>query len=171
MQLLSRRAALASAFASVWALAACQKKAEPPKPMAGGGAAAAYMTANGKKPGVVTTRSGLQYQIVHSGPPDGLRPKPIDEVKVNYEGKLPSGEVFDSSFQAGTPAVFTVNQVVPGFGEALQLMRPGDEWTVWVPPKLGYGEGGKGPIPPDTVMIFRLQLIDVLPAAGSVGRA
>jgi FKBP-type peptidyl-prolyl cis-trans isomerase len=126
-------------------------------------AAASYMAANAKLPGVVTLPSGLQYKIVTSGPADGPHPRLSDEVKVNYEGKLVSGEVFDSSFQRGVPADFPLEGLVPGWVEALQLMRPGDEWILYVPPQLGYGEDGQGPIPGDSVLIFRIQLLGVLP--------
>ncbi|HWA61621.1 MAG TPA: FKBP-type peptidyl-prolyl cis-trans isomerase [Caulobacteraceae bacterium] len=160
---LSRRAALAALLA----VAACAKKPEPP---VGAAAAKAFLATNAKAPGVVTTRSGLQYKVLRSGPATGLRPKPADEVKVNYEGKLLSGEVFDSSYERGAPAVMTVSGLVPGWVEALQLMRPGDEWMLWLPPELGYGDKGAGPIPPGSVLVFKLELIDVLPDSSSVGR-
>jgi peptidylprolyl isomerase/FKBP-type peptidyl-prolyl cis-trans isomerase FklB len=91
-------------------------------------------------------------------------------VKVHYEGTLTDGQVFDSSYQAGAPAVFTVGEVVEGWNEVLQLMRPGDEWLVYIPPQLGYGEGGAGPIPPNSVLVFRMELLDVLPRGGGVQR-
>jgi peptidylprolyl isomerase/FKBP-type peptidyl-prolyl cis-trans isomerase FklB len=133
-------------------------------------AARDFMATNAKAAGVVTLPSGLEYRIVHSGPADGPRPGLTDEVKVNYEGKLLSGSVFDSSFQRGEPADFTVGGLVPGWVEALQLMRPGDEWILYVPPKLGYGEQDTGPIPANSVLVFRLQLLGVLPhTAGAMG--
>ena len=161
------------AFVGVLALAACAKAAPTaaldgsPQAMAAG---KAFLAKNAKDSGVVTTKSGLQYRVVHSGPVTGLRPKPADEVKVNYEGKLLDGSVFDSSYQRGQPAVMTVRDLVPGWREVLQLMRPGDEWLVYLPPDLGYGAAGAGPIPPDAVLVFKLQLIDVLPDSSSVGR-
>ncbi len=160
-----RRPALALLFAL--ALCACARTA----PAADGSAAAkAFLARNAAAPGMHVTQSGLQYRILHAGPAGGPRPKPADEVKVDYEGKLISGEVFDSSFARGAPAVMTVRDLVPGWREALQLMRPGDEWLLYVPPSLGYGDKGAGPIPPGSVLIFKLDLIGVLPDASSVGR-
>ena len=131
----------------------------------------AFLAKNATAPGIHVTKSGLQYRILRSGPAAGLRPKPADEVKVNYEVKLLDGEVFDSSYARGMPAVMTVRDLVPGWVEALQLMRPGDQWLLYVPAKLGYGDKGAGPIPPGSVLVFKLELIDVLPDASSVGRA
>ena len=148
-------------------LAACQKDAG-----AGGATAAktleqgkAYMAENAKKPGVVTTASGLQYKIISSGPASGPHPKPTDEVKVNYEGRLTDKgrTIFDSSYREGVPIIFFLNRVIPGWTEALQLMRPGDVWEVWVPADLGYGEQDKGDIPPNSVLDFKIELIDVFP--------
>ena len=118
-----------------------------------------FLADNAKAPGVVTLPSGLQYKNVKSGPADGPSPAPGDDVKVNYEGKLTDGKVFDSSFQRGEPADFTLAHLIPGWIEALQLMRPGDEWMLYVPPRLGYGDEGAGPIPPNSVLIFRIQLL------------
>jgi peptidylprolyl isomerase/FKBP-type peptidyl-prolyl cis-trans isomerase FklB len=141
-------------------LAACG-----PKPASGGEtakAANAFMAANAKLPGVVTLPSGLEYKIVASGPADGPHPRVSDEVKVDYEGKLTSGVIFDSSFQRGVPADFPLDGLVQGWVEALQLMRPGDEWILYVPPALGYGDEDKGPIPANSVLIFRIKLLGVL---------
>lgn len=161
--MISRRLAVVS----LMALAACTKKA----PVAlTPDASNAFLATNAKAPGVTVTRSGLQYKILRSGLPTGLRPKPADEIKVNYEGKLVTGEVFDSSYERGSPAVMTLNGLVPGWIEALQLMRPGDEWMLWLPPALGYGDKSPPPIPPGSVLIFKLELIDVLPDQSSVGR-
>jgi len=167
-RLMKRRHLLA--LAAMLVLGACAKAA----PQAEGSAAAAsagaaFLAKNAKDPGVVTTKSGLQYRILHSGPAGGLRPKPADEVKVNYEGKLLDGSVFDSSYDRGSPAVMTVRDLVPGWQEALQLMRPGDEWLVYLPSNLGYGANGAGPIPPNAVLVFKLELIDVLPDSSSIG--
>jgi peptidylprolyl isomerase/FKBP-type peptidyl-prolyl cis-trans isomerase FklB len=140
-------------------LAACQRgPAEVPA-----AESQAFLTANAAKPGVVTLPSGLQYRVVRTGAADGYRPKPGDTVKVHYEGKLPDGTVFDSSYERGAPAVFDVGRLVPGWNQALQLMRPGDEWELVVPPDLGYGDEGAGPIPPGAVLVFRMELLDVLP--------
>jgi FKBP-type peptidyl-prolyl cis-trans isomerase len=125
---------------------------------------------NAKKPGVQVLPDGLQYQIVHSGPATGLKPKLNDEVKVNYEGKLIDGKVFDSSYERGQPAAMPLKGLVKGWQEALQMMRPGDEWILYVPPELGYGaEGaGGGQIPGGAALIFKIELIDVLPGPGTI---
>jgi peptidylprolyl isomerase/FKBP-type peptidyl-prolyl cis-trans isomerase FklB len=148
-------------------MSACAKAPSAPD---AGAAGNAFLDKNSHAPGVVTTSSGLQYRILHSGPTAGLHPKPADEVKVDYEGKLLDGRVFDSSYERGAPAVMTVRDLVPGWREALQLMRPGDEWLLFVPAKLGYGDKGAGPIPPGAVLVFKLDLIGVAPDSSSVGQ-
>jgi len=117
------------------------------------------MATNAKVAGVKTLPSGVQYKVVNSGPAEGTSPKRSDEVKVHYEGKLLSGEVFDSSFERGTPATFPLAGLIPAWVEALQQMKPGDEWLLYVPPEQGYGPQGAGPIPPNSVLVFRIQLI------------
>ena len=144
-------------------LAGCDR-GPPAPPDVPAAESAALLEKNKAEPGVVTLPTGLQYKVVRSGPEGGYRPKPGDAVKVHYEGRLPSGEVFDSSYESGAPAVFTVGQLVPGWNQALQLMKPGDEWLLTVPPDLGYGEQGAGDaIPGGAVLIFRMELLDVLP--------
>ncbi len=136
-------------------------------PEAGKAEAAAFMEKNAREDGVQSLPSGLQYQVVQSGPSGGESPDRNDLVKVEYEGKLVDGEVFDSSFARGAPAIFTPETVVPGWTEALQKMRVGDEWILYVPPELGYGErGGPPAIPPNAVLIFRLKLLDIARAPG-----
>lgn len=120
-----------------------------------------FLARNAAARGVVTTASGLQYFIAKSGPASGRSPVDGDTVSFHYEGKLTSGETFDSSFTRGEPLVGGVGDFVPGFTEALKLMRPGDEWIVWIPPALGYGAEDKGPIPGNSVLRFRLQLINI----------
>lgn len=133
--------------------------------------AKAYMEKNAKREGVVTLPSGVQYEVVRSGPEGGLSPQETDEVKVHYEGKLAAnGEVFDSSYERGVPAAMPLAGLIPAWIEVLQKMKPGDEWIVYVPPEMGYGESGQGPIPPNSVMIFRIELIDVLPGPGRIQR-
>jgi FKBP-type peptidyl-prolyl cis-trans isomerase len=124
----------------------------------------AFLEKNSKAPGVVTLPSGLQYKVVKSGPATGDSPKPRDTIKVHYEGKLLNGTVFDSSIARGTPANFPLRGLIPAWIEAVQLMHPGDEWIIWAPPSLAYGEGDKGPIPGGSVLEFRMQLIGFTPA-------
>jgi FKBP-type peptidyl-prolyl cis-trans isomerase len=132
-------------------------------------AAQGFLTANSKQPGVVTLPSGLEYKIVRSGPADGLHPGPGDELKVNYEGKLLDGKVFDSSFARGEPADLPLAGLIPGWLEALPMMRPGDEWILYVPPALGYGPHSPDAIPPNSLLIFRIQLLGVLQHSPAMG--
>jgi peptidylprolyl isomerase/FKBP-type peptidyl-prolyl cis-trans isomerase FklB len=149
--------------AAVVTLAACDSKAQPEQ----GGVVSAFFAQNAKQPGVQVLPDGLQYKVVRSGPASGRTPRLGDEVKVNYEGKLIDGEVFDSSYQRGVPAAMPLDGLIKGWQEALKLMRPGDEWILYVPPKLGYGdEGAGGVIPPGAGLIFRIELLDVLPGDG-----
>ena len=160
-----RRSFLALAAAS--ALVACgpRKGADATANIDAG---TAFLAKNAKEPGDVVLQSGLQYKVVHSGPPEGLRPHKGDEVKVNYEGKLLSGQVFDSSYERGVPAAMPIDALIPGWIEALQLMHPGDEWILYVPSSLGYGDEGAGQIPPGSTLIFRIELIGVLPGPGHI---
>lgn len=147
-------------------LAACHR----PQAVADQSAASkAFLIKNAKEPGVQTLPSGLQFKVVREGPKDGMRPQLGDEVKVNYEGKLASnGHIFDSSYERGQPAAMPLKGLIRGWQEALQLMRPGDEWILYVPPELGYGPEGQGPIPPGAALIFRIELIDVLPGPETI---
>ena len=151
------------------ALAACGPNKKAAENL---GAANSFLTANTKAAGVVTLPSGLQYKIVRSGPASGAEPHAGDEVKVHYEGKLLDGTVFDSSYERGVPAAMPLDALIPAWIEALQLMRPGDEWVLYVPPALGYGEegAGGGQIPGNSVLIFRIELIGVLPGPGSIAQ-
>ncbi len=123
---------------------------------------ATFLAKNAKEAGILSTASGLQYKIVRSGPAEGVSPKMGDEVQVVYEGKLLNGKVFDSSTD-DNPASLQVGELVPGWNEALQMMKPGDEWILFIPPNLGYGSETKGPIPGNSVMIFRMKLLAVGP--------
>ena len=123
-----------------------------------------FLARNAAAEDVVTTPSGLQYFVVRSGAETGPHPAGNDTVTFDYEGKLVTGETFDSSFERGTPLTGPVNAFVPGFTEALKLMQPGDEWIVWVPPALGYGDRQSGLIPANSVLRFRLALHNVTPA-------
>lgn len=156
-----RRLVLATLVAAAVALAACGKRDQGPAADATLAAGKAFLAENGKKPGVVTLPDGLQYKITKQGPGVGQSPRPQDLVKVHYEGKLTDGEVFDSSYERGMPAVFPLQGLVPAWITALQKMKAGDEWTLWVPSELGYGAEEKGPIPANSVMVFRIELLGV----------
>lgn len=153
--------------AAALALAACQPKAKAPDQSV---ASKAFMEKTVKEPGVQVLPSGVAYKVVRSGPATGLKPTLKDEVKVHYEGKLINGRVFDSSYERGAPAAMPLDGLIPAWQQALQQMRPGDEWILYVPPEQGYGaEGaGGGEIPPNAALIFRIELIDVLPGPGRV---
>ncbi len=127
----------------------------------------AFLKENATKPGVQVLKDGIQYIVVQSGPASGLKPKKGDELKVHYEGKLLNGNVFDSSFERGAPAIMPLQNLIPAWLEVLPKMRPGDEWIIYVPPEEGYGKDGSGSIPPNAVLVFRIRLIDVLPARGN----
>jgi FKBP-type peptidyl-prolyl cis-trans isomerase len=119
----------------------------------------AFLAANAKKDGVKTTASGLQYKVLKSG--SGPSPKSTDTVKVQYEGKLIDGTVFDSSIERGEPAVFPLDHVIPGWTEALQLMKVGSKYQLFIPAKLAYGEHGPGPIGPNSTLIFEVELLSI----------
>lgn len=119
----------------------------------------AFLAANKNKDGVKTTPSGLQYKVIKSG--NGATPGPTDNVKANYKGTLLDGTVFDSSSDQGGPVEFPVNHVIKGWTEALQLMKVGDKWQLFIPSNLAYGEAGNGPIGPNAALVFELELVDV----------
>jgi FKBP-type peptidyl-prolyl cis-trans isomerase len=123
-----------------------------------------FLAKNAKAAGVQTLPSGLQYKVMASGPAGGPSPKLGDVVKVHYEGKLVSGEVFDSSFARNKPMLMPLEGLVSAWMEALPKMKVGDEWMLYVPPELGYGPQGAGPIPPNSVLIFRVKLLGMLSA-------
>ena len=117
----------------------------------------AFLAANAAKPGVVTLPSGLQYKVVTAG--TGKKPAATDTVVVHYRGTLTDGTEFDSSYKRNQPAKFKVNQVIPGWTEALQLMPVGSKWQLVIPAKLAYGErGAGGAIPPNSVLVFEVEL-------------
>lgn len=119
----------------------------------------AYLAENAKKEGVKTTDSGLQYKVVKEG--DGAIPTPEDTVSVHYTGRFINGEKFDSSVDRGTPATFPVTQVIPGWTEALQMMKVGSKWELVIPSDLAYGPGRQG-IPPNSVLLFEVELLDIV---------
>ena len=119
-----------------------------------------FLAENKNKPGVITTASGLQYKILQKG--DGPVPTNTDRVKVHYRGKLLDGTEFDSSYERGTPATFAVTGVIKGWTEALQLMKVGSKYELYIPSELAYGKNGSGPqIGPDSVLIFEVELLSI----------
>ncbi len=119
-----------------------------------------FLAENGKKEGVVTLPSGLQYQVLREG--NGKQPSATDQVECHYEGMLINGQVFDSSYQRGETATFGLNQVIAGWTEGLQLMQEGAKYRFFIPYTLGYGERGAGQsIPPYATLIFDVELIKV----------
>ena len=121
----------------------------------------AYLEENGKREGVITTKSGLQYEVLTEG--TGKSPKATDKVRCHYEGRLTDGSVFDSSYQRSEPADFGLNQVIAGWTEGVQLMKEGAKYRFHIPYLLGYGERGAGAsIPPYATLVFDVELIKVL---------
>lgn len=122
----------------------------------------AFLAANTKKPNVKTTASGLQYQVMTEG--KGAKPTASDSVRVHYKGSLLDGTTFDSSYDRGQPAVFSLEQVAPGWSEGVQLMPVGSKYKLWIPSDLGYGEQGTpgGPIPPNATLVFEVELLDIV---------
>ncbi len=124
-----------------------------------------FLAENKQKQDVKTTRTGLQYRIVRQG--NGATPALNDSVVAHYKGTLLNGQVFDSSYSRGEPATFPVKKVIPGWTEALQMMKVGDKWQLFIPSKLAYGPEGFSPdIPPNSVLIFDIELLQVKKAAG-----
>jgi FKBP-type peptidyl-prolyl cis-trans isomerase len=152
-----------SALAGVLALAACASKPLTPEERAA--ESARFLAANARRAGVTTTASGLQYRVMRAVQDDAARPTARDTVRVHYEGRLPDGEVFDSSYARGAPAAFELARVIDGWTEGLQLMRPGEMYEFFIPPALAYGErGAGGVIAPNQALVFKVELIEILPA-------
>ena len=118
-----------------------------------------FLEENGSRPNVVTTDSGLQYEVIVEG--TGSSPKETDQVTVHYEGTFLDGKIFDSSVQRGEPAEFSLNQVIIGWTEGLQLMKTGGKTRLFVHPELGYGPGGRPGIPPNALLIFEVELLGI----------
>jgi len=120
-----------------------------------------FLAENAKKPGVQTTPSGLQYQVLTQG--TGPKPKPTDAVRAHYKGMLLDGKTFDSSYDRGQPATFMLQQVVPGWQEGIALMPVGSKYRFWIPANLGYGDKGTpgGPIPPNATLVFEVELLEI----------
>ncbi len=121
-----------------------------------------FLATNAVKEGVVTTASGLQYLKMNAVAGDAPMPQPSDSVKVHYHGTMIDGSVFDSSVDRGQPATFGVTQVIQGWVEALQLMKVGEKWRLFIAPALAYGESGSGSIPPNSTLIFEVELLEIV---------
>jgi len=120
-----------------------------------------FLENNANRPGIITTKSGLQYEVLNEG--TGKKPKATDKVRCHYEGTLINGQVFDSSYKRNEPAVFGLNQVIAGWTEGVQLMSEGAKYRFYIPYLLGYGESGAGEmIPPYATLIFDVELLEVL---------
>ncbi|WP_341936655.1 FKBP-type peptidyl-prolyl cis-trans isomerase [Marinimicrobium sp. C2-29] len=122
-------------------------------------AAEAFFAENIEEEGVTETESGLQYKVLEEG--EGAKPDADDTVTVHYRGRLLDGTEFDSSYERDQPATFALNSVIAGWTEALQLMSPGSKYELYIPANLAYGPGGNGPIPPNSALIFEVELLEV----------
>ena len=120
---------------------------------------AAFLNENGKREGVKTTESGLQYEVLSQG--DGAMPADTSKVTVHYEGTLVDGTIFDSSYERGEPISFPLSGVIPGWTEGVQLMPVGSTYKFYIPSNLGYGPRGQGPIPANSVLIFKIELLGI----------
>jgi FKBP-type peptidyl-prolyl cis-trans isomerase len=123
----------------------------------------AFLASNRSKPGVVVTASGLQYTVLRAG--SGPKPVATDTVRVHYVGTLLDGTKFDSSYDRNDPAQFVLNRVIPGWTEGVALMPVGSKYKFWIPSALGYGQRGAGPIGPSSMLIFEVELLDIVGAA------
>jgi FKBP-type peptidyl-prolyl cis-trans isomerase len=120
----------------------------------------AFLEANKTKEGVKVTDSGLQYKVIEEG--TGESPTASDKVRVHYRGRLVNGQEFDSSYKRGKPAEFPVTGVIKGWTEALQLMKEGAKWELYIPPELAYGTQDRPGLPGNSTLIFEVELLDVL---------
>jgi len=127
-----------------------------------------FLERNVTRPGVTVLPGGIQYRVLESGPSRAASPRPGDEIKVHYEGRLLTGRIFDSSFVRDRPAIIPLKQLIPCWMDVLPRMRAGDDWIVFCPSDKGYGAEWAGTdIPPNSTLVFRVRLLDVLPAKAS----
>jgi FKBP-type peptidyl-prolyl cis-trans isomerase len=119
-----------------------------------------FLSENSKKPNVQITASGLQYEVTVEG--KGAKPSETSKVRVNYEGSLPDGTIFDSSYNRGEPMEFQLNEVISGWAEGLQLMSVGSTYNLFIPSEMGYGSGGTRNIPPYSPLIFKVELLNIV---------
>ena len=122
-----------------------------------------FLEQNLKNEGVIAHRSGIQYKVIT--PMEGEKPGPRDEVKIHYIGKLIDGTTFDNSYTRGEPAVFQLNRIFPGFSQGIQLMSPGSKYQIFVPSHLGFGMQDESPGGPGAVMIFQIDLLEIMPSS------
>ena len=149
---LDRASLLAPFLVGVLALAGPARAGTPEE-------ATSFLKQMSAQPGVVTLPSGLEYKVISSGEPSGDHPTASDSVMVNYVGKLSDGAIFDESH--GQIVTLPLGGVIKGWTQGMQLMRPGDIWTFYIPPALAYGAKGAGPIPPNAALVFRIELVAV----------
>ncbi|HEY5647497.1 MAG TPA: FKBP-type peptidyl-prolyl cis-trans isomerase [Pseudomonadales bacterium] len=155
----SSRVSEADANAAFQALIATRQAAAEVAAQENVAAGAAFLAENGKREGVITLPSGLQYEVLVAA--EGAKPGPADQVTTHYRGTLIDGTQFDSSYDRGQPATFPLNGVIAGWTEALQLMAPGAKWRLYIPPELAYGSRAQGPIPGNSTLIFDVELLEI----------
>ena len=148
---------LAAAAAALFAVSSCTKNNYEDNLREG----QEYLESNGKREGVVTTASGLQYEVLREGREDGRSPKSTDTVRCHYQGTFINGKVFDSSY-SGDPLVFPLGRVIPGWTEGLQYMKEGAKFRFVIPYNLAYGPSGYASIPPYSTLIFEVELLEVI---------
>ena len=151
---------LLATLSAACCLLGCEKPAPPAAEKAATPPAATAQPEAAKADQMTQTASGLKYMVLKKGT-GTVSPKATDTVKVHYHGTLQDGTVFDSSVQRGEPAVFPLNRVIPGWTEGLQLMKVGDKFKFVIPPDLAYGPGGQGPIPPNSTLVFEVELLEI----------
>lgn len=155
------RIAAAAALAVILASAGGAYAQPAPAPAAAPDPGAAFLAQNATATGVHVLPSGVQYRVLTPGPGTSRRPTPADYVTVTYEGSLLSGQVFDKT-TPGNDVTFQLKKLIPGWVDVMQQMQEGDEWMVWLPADQGYGAKAVGPIPANSVLVFKLKLVSIL---------